>query len=318
MNKRSSCLFSIICALALILNLPPPIPAFASTSIFINEIHYDNSGADSGEAIEIAGLAGFDLTGYRLMLYNGNTGILYNTTILSGVIPDQQNGFGTISSFIAGILNTGPAGIALVDPTNTLIQFLSYEGTFTGSGGPVDGIVSTDIGVSEDGTGEVGMSLQLTGTGTIYDDFIWAADAPNTFGAINTDQAFSNGPAPTDPSGTGAANPDLIHASDTTLLSVVVTPGENPTSTGLTVECDLTDIGGLATQALYDDGTNGDVTSIDNTFSYLATVNGGTSTGQKNLPCTITDDYPRSGNTSISLSIVAEDHFFLYLPLLVK
>jgi len=34
--------------------------AFA-TPVFINEIHYDNAGADVGEAIEIAGPAGVDI-----------------------------------------------------------------------------------------------------------------------------------------------------------------------------------------------------------------------------------------------------------------
>ena len=179
-------------------------------------------------------------------------------------------------------------------------------------------MVSTDIVVSENGSGAVGMSLQLTGLGTVSDDFTWAADAPNTFGAVNTGQVFSNGPVPTDPSGTGAADPDSVHAGDTTLLTVAVTPGENPTSTGLAVECNLTDIGGSATQTLYDDSTYGDVSSGDNIFSYMATVDGGTTIGEKNLSCAITDNYPRFGNTSIGLMILAEDRFFIFLPLVLK
>jgi hypothetical protein len=31
--------------------------------VFVNEIHYDNVGADTGEAVEIAGAAGTDLSG---------------------------------------------------------------------------------------------------------------------------------------------------------------------------------------------------------------------------------------------------------------
>ena len=38
-------------------------PAHAATSVFINEIHYDNASTDAGEAIEVAGPAGTDLTG---------------------------------------------------------------------------------------------------------------------------------------------------------------------------------------------------------------------------------------------------------------
>ena len=37
----------------------------------------------------------------------------------------------------------------------------------------------------------MGYSLQLTGTGTTYEDFTWSAAAANTFGAVNTGQTFS-------------------------------------------------------------------------------------------------------------------------------
>ena len=42
-------------------------------SVFINEIHYDNVGTDSGEKVEIAGPAGTDLSGWKLVRYNGST-----------------------------------------------------------------------------------------------------------------------------------------------------------------------------------------------------------------------------------------------------
>lgn len=54
--------------LLLICSLPAFSPAAAQTPIFINEIHYDNDGGDTGEAIEIAGPAGSDLTGWSLVL----------------------------------------------------------------------------------------------------------------------------------------------------------------------------------------------------------------------------------------------------------
>src|SRR4051794_34542518 len=52
-------------------------------AVFVNEIHYDNDGTDVGEAIEVAGPAGTDLAGWSLVLYNGNGGASYNTTVLS-------------------------------------------------------------------------------------------------------------------------------------------------------------------------------------------------------------------------------------------
>jgi DNA/RNA endonuclease G (NUC1) len=88
-------------------------------------------------------------------------------------------------------------------------------------------------------------------------------------------------------------------------LRVTVTPGTSPTSTGLGVSTDLTSIGGSASQQLFDDGTNGDVTAGDNIFSYGATVALGTSPGGKNLPFTITDAQARTGSGSISLTVPA-------------
>ncbi|MFZ2095112.1 MAG: PxKF domain-containing protein [Anaerolineales bacterium] len=275
----------------------PPAP-------YINEIHYDNSGADTGEAIEVAGPAGTDLTGWSLVLYNGSNGAVYDTIDLSGVIPDQQNGYGTLAFFRAGIQNGSPDGMALVDSTSNVIKFLSYEGTFTAVGGPADGMLSTNIGVSENGSGAVGNSLQLTGTGTSYEDFTWAAEAPNTFGAVNTGQVFGTPPISTIPEGMGLAAPDLVAIGESTLLTVAVTPGENPPSTGLSVSCDLSTIGGSATQAFYDDGTNGDTTAGDNTFSYLATPGFDTSVSSNDLPCTISDAEGRTGATSISLNVI--------------
>ena len=74
-----------------------------SASVFINELHYDNQGQDEGEAIELAGPADTDLSGWRLVLYNGSDQRVYAEHPLSGRIPDQQDGFGTLSFRIANI-----------------------------------------------------------------------------------------------------------------------------------------------------------------------------------------------------------------------
>ena len=52
-------------ACAFCLSVPAQIP------VFINEIHYDNTGADVGEGVEIAGPAGTNLACFRIYLYNG-------------------------------------------------------------------------------------------------------------------------------------------------------------------------------------------------------------------------------------------------------
>ena len=166
----------------------------AATPVFINELHYDNSGGDVGEAIEIAGPAGTDLSGWSLVLYNGSATQLnrYGTINLSGVIADQSgNGFGALSFSATGLQNGAPDGVALVDASNGVVQFLNYEGSFTPVDGPAAGMAGTDIGVVEPGSSPAGLSLQLTGSGSQYEDFTWIGESAASFGTINTSQSFS-------------------------------------------------------------------------------------------------------------------------------
>jgi endonuclease G, mitochondrial len=109
--------------------------------------------------------------------------------------------------------------------------------------------------------------------------------------------------SPTNPSGTGAANPNSVLPGETSKLTVSVTPGANPASTGLAVTADLSSIGGVNNQQFFDNGTMGDVSPNDNIFTYDATVSLSTTPGPKTLPFTITDAELRSGNGSISLTV---------------
>ncbi len=110
----------------------------------------------------------------------------------------------------------------------------------------------------------------------------------------------------TNPTGIGVANPNSVAPTESTLLRVAVTPGTNPPSTAHSVSADLTAIGGNASQQLFDDGSNGDVTAGDNTFSFFATVANGTNGSIKSLPFTVTETSPfsRTGSGSISLAVL--------------
>lgn len=66
--------------------------AQGTPTVFINELHYDNTGTDSNEFVEIAWPAGTSLAGYSIVLYNGSGGAVYDTDALTGTIPNQQNG----------------------------------------------------------------------------------------------------------------------------------------------------------------------------------------------------------------------------------
>ena len=136
--------------------------------------------------------------------------------------------------------------------------------------------------------------------------------------SVNTGSTTTNAPAlaidnvsirgiggavSTNPAGTGAANPNSVLPGESSVLTVAVTPGTNPTSTGLTVTADLSSIGGSPSQQFFDNGLNGDTGAGDNVFTHTATVALLTTPGAKSLPFTVSDAQGRSGNGSISLTV---------------
>lgn len=181
-----------------------------SADAWINELHYDNDGGDVNEGVEIviADESTFPLSEWYLILYNGSNGTEYGT--IDYTSPDIQN---TVGGFTiawkdapSSIQNGGPDGLALIHDdgtTETVVQFLSYEGSFTASGGLADGQTSTDIGVSETNLTPIGESLQLSGNGTQYSDFTWEVPAAHTRGLINNGQSF----------GTAAPNTEVQFSS---------------------------------------------------------------------------------------------------------
>jgi len=211
-RSYSAAMRRIVTLFAFCLAIIAVAPAGAQTNVFINEIHYDNSGTDTGEAIEIAGPAGTNLSGWSLVLYNGATSASYNTRALAGTLADAGDGAGFLAESYPtnGIQNGAPDGVALVDDLGSVVQFLSYEGSFTAAEGPAMGMTSVNIGVSESSGTPAGSSLQLTGTGTLYEDFTWASAAANTFGNVNTGQSFG-APPPPPPPGPCDAGDVFIH-----------------------------------------------------------------------------------------------------------
>ena len=161
-----------------------------STTVFINEIHYDNLGADNLEGIEIAALSGTDLSCYKVYFVNGNDGGYYATISLDTILPESDCGMGFLfypKSSIQNGSTTQGDGIALYNLcTNTLVQFISYEGVITATNGPFSGAVSEDIGIFQNGD-PIGTSLQFQGN--LDTGFVWQSDS-STYGQINTQQNF--------------------------------------------------------------------------------------------------------------------------------
>lgn len=141
--------------------IPNPGPAPCPTpTLVINEVDYDQIGADIDEFVEIlnVGPVTVDLTGISLVLVNGATGLPYLTVSLgsAGVV----NAGGTVvvatttvvtpvgvprvsfASASSNIQNGAPDGVALVDTVaSTLLDALSYEGSITSAAIPGLGTV---------------------------------------------------------------------------------------------------------------------------------------------------------------------------------
>jgi len=152
-----------------------------------SEIHYDNSGDDVNEQIEIEGPANTDLSGWSIVLYNGGSGDVYDQKSLGGIIPASCGTRGVVVVPFATIQNGSPDGFALVHDGG-VVQFLSYEGSFTAVGGPAAGLTSTDIKVEEPSSSSAISSLQLNAT-----TGKWFGPSRRTFGRCNKD-----GPPPFD------------------------------------------------------------------------------------------------------------------------
>ncbi|MBT8231541.1 MAG: hypothetical protein KJN84_02860, partial [Bacteroidia bacterium] len=156
--------------------------ASAGGAVFLSEFHYDNTGTDTGEFIEVSGVAGTNLTGYSVVLYNGNGGTSYGVFPLSGNITDGGNGCGTFLINLPpnGLQNGSPDGVALVDASGSVVEFLSYEGAFTATNGPAAGMMSVDIDAEEVSSSPIGSSVSLMDSG-------WEFSSTNTAGMYNPD-----------------------------------------------------------------------------------------------------------------------------------
>lgn len=176
----------------------------------------------------------------------------------------------------------------------TIVDFLGY-----GNGGCFEGtaqVVGMGITVSAQRNGAGCFDTDQNAT-----DFTVAAPVPR-----NTSTAPTNcGTIVVPLSGNGSANPNVAVPGATVLLTVRVTPADTPPSTGIAVTANLSEIGGTPNQTFFDDGTNGDTTASDNTFSVSYSIPAGLAGGTRNLPAIVTDAQARTANAIILLNINA-------------
>jgi len=107
----------------------PPPPPPPSGDLVINEIDYDQVGADSGGFVEIANTGGSAaaLDAIALVLVNGGDGLEYDRIDLTGSLAA-----GAYLSLAVEPQNGAPDGVALIDTASgALLDAFSYEGEIT-------------------------------------------------------------------------------------------------------------------------------------------------------------------------------------------
>lgn len=141
--------------LALLIVFTFPFSLLAS-DVFISEIYFLSGNTGDDEAVEIAGPTGTSLEGWRLVLYDGTTGLVYDehTFSSSDIFSNQatfDNGidYGLLAKYYNsnGMLDDF-GGLALVDKLGIVRQFLSYGGIIAAVDGLAMGMLSQDIGIN--------------------------------------------------------------------------------------------------------------------------------------------------------------------------
>jgi DNA/RNA endonuclease G (NUC1) len=233
------------------------------------------------------------------------------------VVAFQGSGSGDAPNIVISLNTSGQTGIVVAynlrdidGSTDNSIQpvALQYRVGLTGdytnipaafvadaSDGPSDATLVTPVAVALPTAAENQPLVQLR---------IITTNAVGNDELIGIDDISVTSGASLPLTGAGSASPSNVTSGGApTLLKVAVGPGTNPPSSGISVVADLSSIGGSATQQFFDDGTNGDVTAGDNTFSYSTSVVAGTADGNYSLLFSVADGQARTANGSINLTV---------------
>lgn len=306
---------------------PQPVRGVVSPDIVISQVYGGggNSGAPfTNDFIELfnRGNTTINITGWSVQ-YASSTGTSWQKTDLSGTLAPgkyyliQQSSGGASGSPLptpdatGSISMAATAGKVVVTNNNTLIA----SGTTCPSGSSVVDIAGYGSGTNcFEGSGPTPAISSTTaavraGNGCTETDNN-ATDF--TAGAVNPRNTSSPAVvcgAQTNPTGVGGASPNPVAAGNVVLLTVTVTPGTNPPSTVITVNGNLTAIGGAASQQFFDDGTNGDANAGDNLFSFQFQVAPGTTPGAKTLAINLADAQSRGSSATINLTVQSPPPF---------
>jgi predicted extracellular nuclease len=291
-----------------------------STSLVISQVYGGggNSGAPlRNDYIELFNRSGADVVvnGWSVQ-YAATTGTSWQKTDVTGTVPaggyllvQEAAGANALAPPLPPADATGTipmaagAGKVVVRNNNTLIT--------AGTSCPTDSA-----------------TVDLVGYGTGTNCFEGPAPTPtisNTSAALraevgctdtddNSSDFAAGTPAPRNSQTTpdrclslgilATATPHDQAAGGDITLTAAVTGATHPPSTDLGVVCDLSWAGLGASAQLYDDGSHGDATSGDNTFSLGFTIPSATSAGQRLGTCTVSDAQSRSASASYTVKVL--------------
>ena len=199
---------------------------------WINEFHYDNTGTDAGEFVEIVLADTTPTTNVSVVLYASTAPYGTASDLASFTKGVSANGYTIYSkTFPVNGIQNGTCGIALIID-NVVEEFISYEGSVVATSGAAAGYTSKDIGISEAGTEVAGGSLYRYGPGSVGADFAWAKATVATPGQVNAGQNLG---------ATGVQGTGTLAIANGTANSAFVTQNIFPKATaGQTVSLTLT------------------------------------------------------------------------------
>lgn len=294
---------SVALVLALVVSLlatvSQPASAGHGADVVINEIHADPAGDISGDAngdgvrhfgddefVEIYNSSGsaLDISGWTL----SDAFSVRHVFPASTIIPEDC----AIVVFGGG----APAGVF----GGAIVQTASTTALGLNNGGDTVTLNDGSDNVAEGYGSEGGNNESLTRDPDITGSFVGHSSATGANGALFSPGAMIDGSifagCPSLLGAAGSADPQFTSDGADVLLTVEVFPATLPDSEGITVNGDLSSIGGSPSQAFSDVGAN--------MFTFLASVSA--SPGDYALPVTAGDSEGRTAETTILLSVVVE------------
>ena len=158
---------------------------YALPNAWINEVHYDNAGSDSGEFVEVMveDPEEFSLGDLTLYMYNGHDGCPYCLDCVSEFDAGERIASRQVFTWFQRGIQNDCEGMILVY-YDVPVDMIAYEGSFTGTVPPAERLPFTDVGVAESGSSPSNASIYLSG----MPGDAWCYGYPSTPGKFNPGQ----------------------------------------------------------------------------------------------------------------------------------